>query len=61
MNKPQYIISIDTYDKNVFAYCLSRKTNEVVEILLCKTMKDETEFKQEVDNLVKYFNAIEIK
>ena len=27
------------------------------EILLTKTMRDENEFKQEVENLAKYFNA----
>jgi hypothetical protein len=26
-------------------------------MLLCKTMRDEEEFKQEVENLAKYFNA----
>ena len=54
---PYYAIGVDTYDKDTLAYCLSRKVDGVVEILLCKTMRDEAEFKQEVENLAKYFNA----
>jgi hypothetical protein len=50
-------MGVDTYDKDALAYCLSRKVDGVIEILLCKTMRDEKEFKQEVENLAKYFNA----
>ena len=57
IKQPYYAIGVDTYDKNALAYCLSRKVDWVVEILLCKTMRDEAEFKQEVENLAKYFNA----
>jgi len=54
---PYYAIGIDTYTKDKLAYCLSRKVDDVVEILLAKTMRDEKEFEQEVENLAKYFNA----
>ena len=57
IKQPYYAIGVDTYDKKALAYCLSRKVDGVVEILLCKTMRDENEFKQEVENLAKYFNA----
>jgi hypothetical protein len=54
---PYYAMGVDTYDKDALAYCLSRKVDGVIEILLCKTLRDEKEFKQEVENLAKYFNA----
>lgn len=54
---PYYAIGVDTYTKDKLAYCLSRKVNDDVEILLAKTMRDEKEFEQEVENLAKYFNA----
>jgi len=57
IKQPYYAMGVDTHDKNVLAYCLIRKINGVVDFLLCKTMHDENEFKQEVENLVKYFNA----
>ena len=57
IKQPEYVMGVDTYDKDALAYCLSRKVDGVVETLLCKTMRDEIEFKQEVENLVKYFNA----
>lgn len=57
IKQPYYAMGVDTYDKDALAYCLSRKVDGVVEILLCKTMRDETEFKQEVENVAKYFNA----
>lgn len=57
IKQPEYVIGVDTYGKDALAYCFGRKVDGVVEILLCKTMRDETEFKQEVENLAKYFNA----
>lgn len=57
IKQPYYAMGVYTYDKNTLSYCLSRKVDGVVEILLCKTMRDETEFNQEVENLAKYFNA----
>ena len=57
VEKPYYCIGVDNYDKKALAYCLSRKVNENVEILLCKTMTNEDDFKNEVNNLSKYFNC----
>ena len=57
IKQPKYVMGVDTYDKDTLAYCLSRKVDGVIEILLCKKMRDEKEFKQEVENLAKYFNA----
>ena len=53
----EYFIGIDTLDKRRNAYCLSREVDGVMEIVLSKTMNDKTQFKQEVENLSKYFNA----
>lgn len=57
IKQPEYVMGIDTYDKDALAYCLGRKVDGVFEIMLVKTMRDENEFKQEVENLAKYFNA----
>lgn len=56
-DKPYYAIGVDTYDKDNLAYCLTRKIGDKVEVLLSKVSREETEFKQEVENLAKYFNA----
>jgi hypothetical protein len=57
IQNPYYIIGLDTsYDKDSFSYCLFRKVNGITEILLSKTMRDQNEFNQEVNNLAKYFN-----
>ena len=55
--KPYYAIGVDTYGKGNLAYCLTRKIDGVIEVLLSKTMRDETEFKQEVETLTKCFEA----
>lgn len=57
IKQPEYVIGVDTYDKDALAYCFGRKVDGVFEIILIKTMRDENEFKQEVENLAKYFNA----
>ena len=57
VENPYYCIGVDNYDKKALAYCLSRKVNENVEILLCKTMTNENDFKKEVNNLSKYFDC----
>jgi len=56
-NKPYYAIGVDTYDKDNLAYCLTRKIGDTIEVLLSKVSREETEFKQEVENLAKYFEA----
>jgi len=56
-DKPYYAIGVDTYDKSNLAYCLTRKIDGVIEVLLSKTMRDETEFKQDVETLAKCFEA----
>ena len=56
-DKPCYVIGVDTYDKNNLAYCLTRKIGDSIEVILSKVSREETEFKQEVYNLAKYFNA----
>lgn len=56
-DKPYYAIGVDTYDKDNLAYCLTRKIGETIEVLLSKVSREETEFRQEVENLAKYFEA----
>ena len=56
-DKPHYAIGIDTSDKDNLAYCLTRKIGDTIEVLLCKISRKETEFRQEVENLAKYFEA----
>jgi hypothetical protein len=57
IKQPEYSMGVDTYDKDALAYCFGRKVDGVFEIMLSKIMRDEKEFKQEVENLAKYFNA----
>lgn len=56
-DKPCYAMGVDTHDKGNLAYCLTRKIDGVIEVLLSKTMRDETEFKQEVETLSNCFDA----
>lgn len=56
-DKPYYAIGVDTYDKDNLAYCLIRKIGNTIEVLLSKVSREETEFRQEVENLAKYFEA----
>jgi len=54
---PSYSIGVDTYDKESLAYCLCRHMDGKTEILLVKTMRSKKRFKEEVNNLSRYFNA----
>lgn len=56
-DKPRYTIGIDCYDKDKHSYCLCRIQDKKMEFLLAKTLSPE-EFKEEVENLSKYFNAV---
>jgi len=57
---PKYYIGLDTYDENQCAYCLILSTESQDYILLAKTIPDKKQFDEEVNNLVKYFNAQKI-
>lgn len=54
-----HIIGVDETDGK-FSYCLMRKEkhDNSIHIILAKTMKDEAQFIEEINNLAKYFNAI---
>jgi len=52
-----YILGADAQKGDIFVYNLIRKTNKGLEIILSKRMTDKDEFKKEVNNLAKYFNA----
>jgi|GEM_PF-3514173 len=54
---PIYSIGVDTYDEKSLAYCFCKHLDGKVEILLAKTMRSKKDFKEEVSNLSKYFNA----
>ena len=55
------IISISTTDKKCLTYCLARDINGIFEVLLSKSMTDDSDFEEEVENLAKYFNAEIVK
>jgi hypothetical protein len=55
--EPEYFMGVDTYDKKMNAYCLTRRVDGITEILLSKVIKDENDFEKEVENLANYFNA----
>ena len=55
--EPEYFMGVDTYDKEMNAYCFTRRVDGVTEILISKVIKDENDFEKEVENLAKYFNA----
>jgi len=57
VDAPTYSIGVDTYDENSLAYCFCKHLDGKVEILLAKTMRSKKDFKEEVSNLSKYFNA----
>jgi len=57
ITEPEYFMGVDTYDKKMNAYCLTRRVDGVTEILLSKVIKEENDFEKEVENLAKYFNA----
>lgn len=58
VEKPSYVIGVDTYDKRVNTYCLMRRRiDNSLEIILLKTIRNEKDFNTEVENLSKYFNA----
>jgi len=55
-NKCFFTIGADGFNGD-YSYCLTRNLNGEVEIILSKTVKEKTQFKDEVMNLAKYFNA----
>lgn len=55
--EPKFYIGIDTYDKGANSYCLTREVNGVVEIINIKTIRDEKQFQEEIENIAKYFNC----
>lgn len=55
--KAEYFMGVDTYDKEMNAYCLTKRVDGITEVLLSKVIKDENSFEKEVENLAEYFNA----
>ena len=41
IKQPEYVMGVDTYDKDALAYCFGRKVDGVFEIMLSKTMRDK--------------------
>lgn len=60
-SKPTYMIGVDNTDKRYLSYCLARDINGIFEVLLSKSMTDDSDFEEEVENLAKYFNAEIVK
>lgn len=56
--KPQYyVMGVDTCDKDALTYCLSKKVDGNIEIIMCKTIRDKNEFEDEVKILANIFDA----
>jgi hypothetical protein len=53
----KFIIGVNTYDKDIFAYSLIGVVNGVFEVINSKVLKDKEQFMDEVKNMSKYFNA----
>lgn len=58
-NLTNFIIEIDTASEELHSYCLMMKNPHVV--ILTKSIISKDEFDNEVENLIKYFNADTIK
>lgn len=54
---PKYAIGTYSHGKDSFTYFFGIRVDGIFEVMLSKTIRDEEEFKQEVENLTKYFNA----
>lgn len=58
LETPIYIMGVDVGDSvHLPTYNLIKKTNKTYEIVLAKTIVDKDVFNEEVENLVKYFDA----
>lgn len=53
----KHIMCTSSIDNEFFTYTLVRCTKNSSEIIMCKTLREEKKFKEEVNNLAKYFNA----
>ena len=58
----KYFIGYDTYDDDMYCYVLSRKVNNVTEILLekrhrIKSKQDKDQFKADINKLAELFSA----
>ena len=61
-NPIQYYIGVDSYsDDTESSYCLGYKRGDTFEILLAKNEENKDSFMEEVNNLMKYFNAVIIE
>ncbi len=56
----RYVIGIDHGD-TISSYCLVRFIGDKIDVVLSKTSSDKDDFESEVDNIVKYFNAIKLQ
>lgn len=61
-NPREYYIGVDSYsDDNKSSYCFGYKEGDIFVVLLAKTENNKDSFIEEVNNLVKYFNAVKIE
>ncbi len=56
----RHYIGIDLSNKNCMSYCLTREFQGERDFILSRISDNETEFKEEIENIKKYFNAVEI-
>ena len=58
----QYYIGVDAYSSDTeSSYALGYRTDDNFVVLLAKTERNKDTFMEEVNNLVKYFNAVKIE
>lgn len=53
--EPEYFMGVDVVE--IPTYCLMRKIDDVIEVVLSKSIHDDQKFKKEVDSLAEIFNA----
>lgn len=60
---PKYVMGADISNTDINSYCLALETKEApyMKILLSKTAPSSREFREEIDNIAKYFNVSILK
>lgn len=61
LDPPKYYIGVDTYDETESSLCLGYQQGGNFTVLLAKTERNKDSFNEEVNNLMKYFNAVKIE
>jgi hypothetical protein len=61
-NPLTYYIGVDSYsDDQESSFCLGYRQGDIFRVVLAKTERNKDSFIEEVNNLIKYFNAVKIE